>query len=74
MTKRTKSYAIKPKQPRSAAYFFREIGLLRIQVTELERRLRGNRGEAAFAAYEDAVAAAVEREIKPDMSNVVRLR
>jgi len=47
---------------------------LNLRLIELERRLKREQGPAAFAAYQDAVAAAVEREIRPDDTNVVRLR
>lgn len=72
MTKRSRTYAIKPKRPPSAAYFIREIRLLGLRVIELERRLKRTKGEAAFRAYQDAVAKQVEQDA--DTFNVVMLR
>ena len=72
MTKRSKTYTIKPKRPPTAAYFERQIRLLQIQATELERRLKRQQGPAAFAAYQDAVTATVQQNA--DVTNVVRLR
>ncbi len=67
-----RTYTIKPKRAPTAAYFERQIRLLQIQATELERRLKRQQGPAAFAAYQDAVTATVQQNA--DVTNVVRLR
>jgi hypothetical protein len=73
MTKRQRSI-IWPKQANRAPRIEQEICLLRIQVIELERRLKRNHGQAAFAEYRAVVAAEVERTLGPDSANVVPLR
>jgi hypothetical protein len=66
------SKTIGRRQPKSAAYFFRQIRLFEIRVTELERRLKREQGPVAFAAYQEAVTAIVQQDA--DTGNVVRLR
>jgi hypothetical protein len=70
MTKRTRT--IRPKQPRSAAYFEREIRLLRQRVLALDQGLKQDSGATAFAVFENAFAEQVEQDA--DADNVVRLR
>jgi hypothetical protein len=71
MSEPSKTDVIDDDDELSAAWFMQQIHIMKIQVTELERRLREEQGPAAFAAYEQAVA----RQIgQADTDNVVDLR
>jgi hypothetical protein len=65
---------IERKEPQSEEWLDRQLRVLQIQMTELERSLKRKKGEAVFAAYKQAVAAAVEKEFPSNDANVVRLR
>ena len=71
MSKR-KTTAIRRRQPKTIEYFFRQLRLLEIKATEMERRLKREQGPVAFAEYQEAVTAIVQQDA--DTSNVIRMR